>query len=151
PAADQRDALAVLLGGRARQPVADVFAQVRGNALEPADRNRLAVHARAAARGLARAVARAAQDPREHVRLPVHHVRIAVAALRDQPDVLGDVGVGRARPLAIDDLVVVPRVADIAGLHGHPSARVMAVPGAAAPWRRTACTDEWRARAGLAR
>src|SRR5690606_41619022 len=61
-----------------------------------------------------------AQDAREHVGLAVQDVGVAVATLRDQPDVLGDVGVGRTRPLAVDDLVVVLRVGDVGGLHGHP-------------------------------
>ena len=39
--------------------------------------------------------------------LAVEHVRVGVPPLRDQPDVFGHVGVRRARPLAVDDLMVV--------------------------------------------
>ena len=38
---------------------------------------------------------------------PVDHVGVGIAALRDQADVFRHVGVRRARPLAIDDAVVV--------------------------------------------
>ena len=82
-------------------------ALVGGDALEPADRDRLAVDAAAAAGRLARAVAGAAEDAREDVRLAVEQVGVGVAALRDQPDVFGNVGVGRAGPLAVDDFVEV--------------------------------------------
>ncbi len=53
----------------------------------------------------------------EHVRLPVEHVGVGVTALRDQADVLGNVGVGRTGPLAIDNFVEVVRVADVRGVH----------------------------------
>ena len=71
----------------------------------------------AAASGLAGAVAGAPEDAREDVRLAVEHVRVGVAPLRDQPDVLGHVGVGRAGPLAVDDLVEVARIFDVGRLH----------------------------------
>ena len=45
--------------------------------------------------------------PGKHVRLPVDHVGVAVAAGGDQPDVFGNRRVGRAGPLAVDDLVEV--------------------------------------------
>ena len=73
--------------------------------------------ARAPARRLARPIARAPEDAREHVRLAVQHVRVGVPPLRDQPDVLGHVGVRRTRPLAIDDLVEVARIFDVGRLH----------------------------------
>ena len=111
--ADERDALAVLLRGDRRQQVADVVAMVGGDALEPADRDRLAVDATAPARGLARPVARAAEDAREDVRLAVEHVRLGVPPLRDQPDVFRHVGVRRTGPLAVDDLMVVLRIRDV--------------------------------------
>ena len=110
PGADERDPLAVLLERRRRQQVLDVAAMIGGDALQPADRDRLPVDASAPARRLARPVAGAPEDAREDVRLAVEHVGVGVAPLRDQPDVFGDVGVRRARPLAVDDLVVVVRV-----------------------------------------
>ena len=115
--ADAGDALAVLLRGDRGQPVADVVAQIGRDALQAADRDRLVVDARAAAGRLARSVAGTAQDAGEHVGLPVEHVRVGVPSLRDQPDVLGNVGVRRAGPLAIDDLVEVARIIDVCRLH----------------------------------
>ena len=64
-AAHQRDALAVLVLGRARQARLDVALVVRGDALEPADRDRLVLDAAAPAGGLARPVAGAAENARE--------------------------------------------------------------------------------------
>ena len=101
---------------------------VRGDALQAADRHGLRLRfvlavlgrafldAAAAARRLARPVARAPEDSREHVRLPVDEVRVAVAARRDQPDVFGDGSVGRAGPLTIDDFVEIVGVRDIGRL-----------------------------------
>ena len=103
--------------GRRRQQVLDVAAMVGGDALQPADRDRLAVDAPAPARRLARPVARAPEDAREHVRLAVEHVGVGEPALRDQPDVFRDVGVRRTGPLAVDDPVVVVRVANVGWTH----------------------------------
>ena len=71
----------------------------------------------APAGGLAGAVAGAPEDARKHVRLPVEHVRVGVAALSDQADVFGDVGVGRAGPLAIDDPMEIVRVRRVGWVH----------------------------------
>ncbi len=81
--ANQRNALAVFLGGRFRQTFADVFLVVGSDALKPADRNGLRfagsvcrdrhtqriifLDATAAACRFARAVAGAAQNPGENV------------------------------------------------------------------------------------
>ena len=111
--ADERDALAVLHGRRFREELGDVVAMVGGDALQPADRDRLSVDASAAARGLAGAVAGAAEDAREDVRFAVEEVRLGVSPLRDEPDVLGDVGVGRAGPLAVHHFMVVLRIGNI--------------------------------------
>src|SRR5262249_18485803 len=81
---------------------------VRGHALQAADGDGLGLllvvllDAPAPARRLARAVAGAAEDSREHVRAPVDHEGIVVPAGGDQTDVFGDGGVGRASPLTID-------------------------------------------------
>ena len=95
----------------------DLAAMVGGDALQAADRDRLAVHASAAARRLARPIAGAAQDAREHVRLAVEQVGVGEAALRDQADVFGDVGMRRTRPLAVDDPVVVVGSPDVRWVH----------------------------------
>ena len=42
---------------------------------------------------------------------------VGVPALRDQPDVFGNVGVGRTGPLAIDYFVKVVRIAGISWMH----------------------------------
>ena len=55
--------------------------------------------------------------PGKDVRLAVEQVRVGEAALRDQPDVFGNVGVRRTGPLAVDDPVVVVRVPDVGWLH----------------------------------
>ena len=115
--ADERDALAVLLRRRLGQHLRDVIAIVGGDALEAADGDGLAVDASAPAGRLARTIARAPEDAGEHVRLAVEEIRFGEAPLRDQSNVLGDVGVRRARPLAIDYLVVVARIRDVRRLH----------------------------------
>ena len=66
--------------------------------------------AAAPARRLARPVAGASEDSRKHVRLPIDHVGVAVAAFGDQPDVFGHGRVSRAGPLAVDDFVEVVRI-----------------------------------------
>ena len=78
--ADERDALAVLDGGRLGQPVADVAAVVGGDALEAADGHRLLLHAPATAGRLAGTVAGAPEDAREDVRLAIEQVRVVVTA-----------------------------------------------------------------------
>src|SRR5262249_7375670 len=93
PRADARDALAVLLLRRLRQVRANVVLVVGSNTLEAADRHRLRpfalvlLDAAATARRLARSIARASEDPRKHIRFPIDHVGVAVAPLRDEPDV----------------------------------------------------------------
>src|SRR5208282_1827332 len=67
-AADQRDALAVLAGGRFGQAGADVVLVVGGDALESADRDGVLLDAAAPAGGLARSVAGASQNAGKHVR-----------------------------------------------------------------------------------
>ena len=90
---------------------------IGGDALQPADRDGLAVNAAAAARRFARAVARAPQNPGKNVGLPIEDIRIVEPALRDHPDVLRDVRVGRTGPLAIHDAVVVIRMTDVSWAH----------------------------------
>ena len=95
----------------------DFAAQIGGHALQTADGHGLAIQAPAAAGRLARAVAGAAEDCREHVRLPVEHVGVGVPALRDQPDVFRNVGMRGACPLAIDDFVEIVRVLNVCRFH----------------------------------
>src|SRR5688572_29335593 len=86
---------------------------ISGHALQPADRHGLAVDAPAPARWLAGPVACAAEDAREDIGLPVHHVRVGVPALCDQPDVFRHICVCRAGPLAVDNLMVVLGIRDV--------------------------------------
>jgi hypothetical protein len=39
--------------------------------------------------------------------------------LRNQTDIFGNIGVSRASPLAIDDLVVVVRIVNVRGFHTY--------------------------------
>ena len=66
------------------------------------------------------AVARPAEDAREDVGLPVDHVRVGVATVRDQPDVLRHIGVRRTGPLAVDNLMVVPGIGDVCWAQAGP-------------------------------
>ena len=74
------------------------------------------IRVRAACR-LAGTVAGPPEDPREHVGLPVGHVGVRVPPLSDQPDVLGDVRVGRTGPLAVDDPMEIVRVRRVGWIH----------------------------------
>ena len=115
--ADERNLFSVFLQrGRGKQ-IRHISAIVRGNALQAADRDRLAVDAAAAAGRLARTIARAPENAREHVRFPVEHVGVRKPSLGDEADVLGDVRVGRTGPLAIHDTVVVIRMTDVSWAH----------------------------------
>ena len=120
PRADQEHPLPVLLLGDAWQEIRDVLVpEIRRDALQPADRDRLFVQAGSSARGLAGAVARSTQDPRKDVRVAIQHVGVGVPAERDEPDVLRHVGVRGACPLAIHDPVVMMGVRDIGRAHGE--------------------------------
>src|SRR5262245_468755 len=120
--ADAGDALAVSLLRLGGQPVADVFLVVGGDALQPADRDRLGFFgialfdATAAARGIAGPGKGASENSGKHYGVPVDHVGIAVATRGDQPDIFGDWSVGRAGPLAIDDFMEVVGGPDIGRL-----------------------------------
>src|SRR5690349_10461121 len=69
----------------------------------------------AAARWLTGPIAGAAQDSRKDVRLPIEEIRLRVPALGDEANVFRHVRVRRTRPLAVDDLMVVLRIADVGG------------------------------------
>src|SRR4051812_30704522 len=93
----------------------NVVAQVGGDALQSADRDRLAIDASAATCPLAGPVAGPTENPRKDIRFPVEQMRFGVPPLRDEPDVLRHVRVRRTRPLAVDDSMVVLRIADVSG------------------------------------
>jgi hypothetical protein len=94
----------------------DIAFEISSDAFQSADRDRSAVQATPAACGFAWPVAGASQNGREHIGLPVDHIRLCVLALGDEANILRHVGVRRASPLAIDYLVEVIRVANVASL-----------------------------------
>ena len=115
--ADAGDAFAVFLHGDGREEPGDVAFMIGRNALQAADGDGFAVEAATAAGGLARPVARSPENAGEDVRLAVEHVGIGESALRDQPNIFGNVGVGRACPLAVHNLVKVIRIAGFCRVH----------------------------------
>ena len=66
---------------------------------------------------LAGPVAGAPENAGKHVRIPIDHVGVGVAARRDQADIFGHRRVRRAGPLAIDDLVEVVRDRNVGRFH----------------------------------
>src|SRR4051812_30914995 len=117
-ATDQRDALAVPSCG-ARHAMSNVVLEVGGDALQAADRDRGFLDTAAAAGGLTRAVAGASQNSRKHVRLPIDHVGVAVAALGDQSDILRNGRMRGTSPLAIDHFVEVVGGRDVSRFHSY--------------------------------
>src|ERR1700712_3015335 len=117
-AADQRDALAVLCQRR-RHPMLDVVLEVGSDALEAADCNRRFLDAAPAARGLARTIAGASQDPGKHIRFPIDHIGVAITPLCNQPNVFGNWRVRGAGPLAIDHFMKVVRRRDVSRFHSY--------------------------------
>ena len=95
----------------------DVGLEVCGDAFESADGNWLFLNSAASAGRLTRTITGSAQDARKNIGMPVDHVGIAVAFFSDQPDVLGNWGVGRAGPLAVHHFVEIFRIVDVGGFH----------------------------------
>ena len=117
-AADNRDALAVL-GAGARHPPFDVVLEIGGHALEAADRDRSFLNPAAATGRLAWAIAGASENSRKHIRFPIDHVGVAVAAFGDQADIFRDRCVRGAGPLAVDHFMEVVRRRDISRFHSY--------------------------------
>ena len=95
----------------------DVILEIGGDALQAADRNRGFFDAAAAARGLAGTVAGAAENSRKHIRFPVDHVGVAIAAFGNQADVFRNGRVRRTGPLAIDYFMKVVGCRNISRFH----------------------------------
>src|SRR6202163_5168348 len=100
----------------------DVILEVGGDALQPADRDRGFLDAAAAARGLARTIAGASQNSRKHIRSPIDHVGVAVAALGDQADVFWNGCMRGTGPLAVDHLMKRVERRNISRFHSLPFA-----------------------------
>ncbi len=107
----------VLLRGDLRQQVPDLAAEIRRHAFQAANRNGFAVHAFPAACRLTRSITRTTQNPRKDIGFPVEQIGVGVSALRDQANVLGDIRVGRARPLTIHNFMEVLRVLNVGRFH----------------------------------
>src|SRR5690606_15562225 len=118
--ADTEDPFAILGVGDAGELRAHelVVAQGGGNALQAADRNRLAIDARATAGRLAGAITRPPENTGEDVGSAIQEIGLRVPSLGNQPDVLWNVGVGRTAPLTIDYTMVILWVRDVGWLHG---------------------------------
>src|SRR4051812_13983940 len=97
----------------------DVILEIRGDALQTADRNRRFLDAAAAARGLAWTVAGAAENSRKHIRFPVDHVGVAITAFGDQSDVFRHGRVRGTGPLAVDHFVKVIGCRNISRFHSY--------------------------------
>ena len=102
-----------------RHAVLDVVLEVGGDALQPADRDRRILDAAAAAGRLARAIAGASENSRKHVRSPIDHVGVAVAAFGDQADVFWNGRMRGTGPLAIDHFVEVVGRRNISRFHSY--------------------------------
>jgi hypothetical protein len=92
---------------------------IGGDALQAADRNRLRFDAPATARRLARSVADAAENAGKDIGLTVDQVGLRELSLRDEPNVFGNVGVGRAGPLAVDYAMIIIRISGIGRFHRY--------------------------------
>ena len=89
---------------------------IGGNAFQAANGDRCFVGAASPAGWFTGPVTDTPEYARKNITLPVQHVRIGKPALGDLADVLGDIGMGRTRPLAVDDLVEIIRIIGIGGL-----------------------------------
>ena len=108
-------------------PASEITGLVLGDEASPTARmevafigltgDRFFVQPPAPAGRLAGPVADATEDAGKHVALAVDHVRIVEAALRDQADVFGNVGMRGTAPLAIDYLVKIIRVRRVGPFH----------------------------------
>src|SRR5690606_34833612 len=104
-------------GGRLGQSARDVAAMIGRGPVQSADRDRVLLDPAASTRGLARTVAGPPDNAPERVRPATEAIRIVEPPERDQPDVLGNVRVRRARPLTIDDSVEILRSLRLRRLH----------------------------------
>jgi hypothetical protein len=88
------------------------------DALQSANGDRVVFDAAAATGGFTRTVADATENAGENVRFSIHHVCMGEFALRDQPNVLRNIGVRRASPLAVHYAVEVIGLRSIGRFHG---------------------------------
>src|SRR5690242_11451106 len=91
--ADNRNSLAIWCHWP-WHPMDDIVLEIGSDTLEPADCDWIFLDAAAPAGRLAGAVTGPAQNSWKDIRFPVDHVGVAVATLRNQPDIFRDWGVG---------------------------------------------------------
>jgi hypothetical protein len=97
----------------------NVVAMIGGDAFQTTDRDWFLFDAAASASGLARTIADPAENAGEYVGLTVDQVGRRELSLRNQSDVFGNVSMGRAGPLAIDDAMIIVRIRSIGWLHRY--------------------------------
>jgi hypothetical protein len=90
---------------------------IGGDSFKPTDGDGFCFDALAPACGLAGPIAHSSQNAGKDVRVAIHHVRFGEFTLCDQANVFGNIGVGRTRPLTVDDPVKIVRVLGIGRLH----------------------------------
>ncbi len=114
---NQGDFLAVLFFRGGGQTVRNVSAVICGDSFQPANGHRLFIHPHTAASRLTGSVANPTEDGRKNVAFPVDHIGIAEAALGNQPDVFGDIGVCGTGPLAVHHLMEIFRIRSVGAFH----------------------------------
>ena len=102
---------------------------VSSYALQATDRNGFVFDPTTTTCGLTGPVTNPTQYPRENIGFAVLHVRIGELPLGNHADIRGNIGVGGAAPLAIDNLVKVVGVGGICWLHSGIQARHIPSPG----------------------
>ena len=112
--------LPFFFAGMGGKQIDDFAPMVGGSSLQAADGDGLAVFEAAAAAGrLAGAIACASQNRGEHIRFAIEHVGVGETPLRDQADIFGDIRVGRARPLAVDNFMVISWIVRIGAVQNE--------------------------------
>ena len=118
PAPTKAMRLPFFLRRRPGQQAGNVVAVIGGDALQAADGDGLLlVEARAPAGRFARPVAHSAEDAREDIGFPVHHIGVGEPPLGDQSDVFGDRRVGGTGPLTINDTMKVVGLRRVGSFH----------------------------------
>jgi hypothetical protein len=100
-----------------REAIRDVRFIVGCNSLQSTYGDRFFFDSSAPAGRLAGTVAGTPENPWEHIRMPVDHIRVGIAFLRYQTYVFGDRSVSGTGPLAVDYFMEVIRIGDISRFH----------------------------------
>ncbi len=96
---------------------------IGGYTFQAANGDRLVFNPATTTYRLARSITDPAQYPWKNIGIAVLHVRIGELPLGNHADIRGNIGVGGAAPLAIDNLVKVVGVGGICWLHSGVQAR----------------------------